>query len=322
MLGEAVVEVSIAITVILVWVARQRIPSPPFDPMATLKAASMRLLLAVSVLIGLVLNAAFGLWKADPLSALTIAGFFFYTGEHLLRGGKTGNRTRSSLPNPGDLMASIVAYIGAEETEQPSLRVIICGGGRLVLQTARALDERGHRVTVIDEDLERCRALSGEGAAEIVCGDATSPKTLRRAGLERCDVVAALSDSARTNDRICQVVQREASVRTIMRAPFHAKAGGDSYERKGIRELGGLDGDLRILELRVEANAPIAGRRLYDVQLPRGGRVLSRPNGEEVKVEETVFAPGDAYVVAAGEEAACDMIRLFRGKQSSNETAK
>ena len=330
LLGEGIVEASIVLTVVLFWAARRLLPPSHFDPVAALKSASMRLLLAVSVLAGLVLNAAFGVWKADPMSALPIAGFFFFTGERLLKKKQAENRSRAASPTSGELLASIVAHVGAEQAGRAKLRVIVCGGDGLSIQTARALAEKGHDVSIIEADRARCRALQGEEWASVVCGDATQPDVLRRASIGRCDVVAALTGSAQANDRICRVAQREASAHTVMRAPFGSDAplgagesarlqeGSVTEEQEGVRVLGAVDDELRILELRVAAGAPIAGQRLSDIHLPPGGRILSRASGEGVDEADTILQPGEAYVVAAGRETAREMTRLFRGRPRGN----
>ena len=72
LLGEAVIEASIALTVIVFVMARRLLPPSHFDAAAAMTRASVRLALAACALAGLVLNASFGLWKADPLSALPL----------------------------------------------------------------------------------------------------------------------------------------------------------------------------------------------------------------------------------------------------------
>ena len=317
LLGEGVVALSIVLTVVVFWAARRVLPPSHFDPEAALRWASVRLLLAVSVLAGLVLNGAFDLWMADPLSALPVAGFFFFSSKRLLRSRRAAHALRTPLPETGELLASIVAHIGTEHAGRSLLRVIVCGGGGLGLQTARALAEGGHDVSIVEEDMDRCHALKEENTGAVVFGNATHPDVLRQAGIENCDVVVALSGSAKTNHRICRAAEQEAPVRTMMRVPFAVGAMGAATKHAGVRSLGRLDGDLRVLELRVAASAPIAGRRLSDVQLPSGGRVLSTADGESIDEAKTVFASGERYVVVASEKAAIAMTHLFRDQHRS-----
>ena len=89
-------------------------PSPHFDAGAALKSASMGLLLAVSVLAGLVLNTAFGVWKADPMSALPIAGFLFCSRRTFAERLESGDRARSAAPTSGEMLVSNVAHVGRE----------------------------------------------------------------------------------------------------------------------------------------------------------------------------------------------------------------
>ncbi len=56
-------------------------------------------------------------------------------------------------------------------------RIIVAGGGRVGLETARLLDERGHTVILVEEDPDRSEAVADEHVASVINGDATRPSS-------------------------------------------------------------------------------------------------------------------------------------------------
>jgi trk system potassium uptake protein TrkA len=212
------------------------------------------------------------------------------------------------------------------------LRVVVAGGGRVGARTARLLDERGHDVVVIEPDAARVDELSDAYIATLIQGDATRPSVLEQAGLERADVVAALSGRTGVNLATCMVAKRlEPELLTVMRTEHEV---GDEYgafvdeiifpERAGaratanaierdVRAMEDLRGDLDILEIPVAEGAPVAGRTLADIALPRGSLIVSDADGDEIAGSETVLEPGRSYVVAVDPEVADEVMNLLQG---------
>src|SRR6056297_229857 len=98
-------------------------------------------------------------------------------------------------------------------------RFVVAGGGRVGRQTAEALVEKDYEVVVVEEDDARVEELADAYLGPVVHGDATDPAILEQAALEDADAIAALTDDAETNLRICGTAQRLApSIRTLSRA--------------------------------------------------------------------------------------------------------
>lgn len=214
----------------------------------------------------------------------------------------------------------------------PTLRVVVAGGGRVGARTAQLLDDRGHDVFVIEPDPDRVDALSDEYIATLIQGDATRPSVLEQAGLERADVVAALSGQTGVNLATCMVAKRlDPELLTVMRTDHEV---GDEYdafvdeiifpERAGaratanaiqrdVRAMEDLRGDLDILEVPVGEGAPVAGRTLADIALPRGSLIISDADGNEIAGSETVLEPGRSYVIAVDPEVADEVMNLLQG---------
>jgi trk system potassium uptake protein TrkA len=213
-----------------------------------------------------------------------------------------------------------------------SLRVVVVGGGRVGGRTAELMDDRGHDVVVVEQDPERVEALSDEYIATVIQGDATRPSILEQAGLDRADAVAAMTGRTGVNLATCMVATRlEPGLQTVMRTDREV---GDEYdefvdavtfpERAGaratanaierdVRTLTEATGALDILEVRVAEGAPVAGRELADIALPRGSLVVSDAAGDTIAGPETVLEPGQSYVLAVAPDVADEVMNLMQG---------
>ena len=75
--------------------------------------------------------------------------------------------------------------------------VLVVGGGTIGKGLVERLSHQKHDVIVIDINKEVCEEIYAKFGAVTIIGNATSPDTLRDAGIERCDVaVAALGSDA------------------------------------------------------------------------------------------------------------------------------
>lgn len=64
---------------------------------------------------------------------------------------------------------------------------------------ARRLKERGEEVVVVEKDPHTCSRLREELGVKVVEGDATHMEVLKAAGVERCDVLLALTGRGNVN---------------------------------------------------------------------------------------------------------------------------
>jgi trk system potassium uptake protein TrkA len=222
--------------------------------------------------------------------------------------------------------------VSADEPSQ-TLRVVVAGGGEMGLRTTELLGDRGHDVVVVEEDPERCRQIGDRYVATVIEGDASRPETLRQAQPQRSDVVAALTDDETTNFAVCMAAQRMApSVRTVMRVDgtpddlyeeyvdalvfperLGARAATNEITGAGVRTVEDVAGGVEIVEVEVHEEAPVAGKRLDEVRLPRGSLVIVDSRGGRVGAADTVLEPGRRYFVAVESEVADEVMNLLRG---------
>lgn len=213
------------------------------------------------------------------------------------------------------------------------LRVVIVGGGRVGLRAARTLDDRGHGVTIVERDPERADTIADEYVATVIEGDATRPSVLEQTRLQRTDVLAALTANPGTNLAACLIAERYGDpIRTVMRRTdeadsddyadlvdttiFPERAGASAAVNAidaGVRVLEDMVGEIEVLVIQVAETAPVAGRSLTDVSLPRGSLVVSGSDGETIASADTVLESDREYVVATEPGVADEVRRLFRG---------
>ena len=89
------------------------------------------------------------------------------------------------------------------------LYVIIAGAGKVGWNLARELLEKGHEVTCIEQDRRRYLTVEQELEHAVQYGDATELWVLERAGIQRADLVVAVTGDDEDNLLICQVAKEK-----------------------------------------------------------------------------------------------------------------
>jgi len=212
-------------------------------------------------------------------------------------------------------------------------RIIVAGGGRVGLRTARELADRGHEIVLIEKDAERSDQAADERIGMVIEGDATSPPILEQADPRRADAIAALTDEAGTNLAVCLAATQIApNVRTLARTDagtedaydeiadatilpqeLSAATAADILSGDEVRTIVGDHHDLEILEIEVGPDAPVAGRTLAEINLPRGSLVISDRNRCCVARGDTELQAGERYVVGVESGVVDEVLNLFRG---------
>ena len=213
------------------------------------------------------------------------------------------------------------------------LDIIIAGGGRVGFQTAEILADRGHDVTIIERDDRIVSDIADQWIATVIQGDATNPEIIEQAGLERADVISALTGETGLNLAVClAAAELTPDIRTVARID---RTAGEAYtrfvdavvfpERAGsrvaaneilgsdVQTLADVTGTLDIMLIRVADGAPAAGKALSDVRFPEGTLVVSDENGERIARADTTLTPGSSYVVAVEPDVVDEVLNLMRG---------
>src|SRR5439155_18719311 len=86
---------------------------------------------------------------------------------------------------------------------------IICGGGKVGWNLARELMGKGHEVTLIEVDRNRYLTIEQELEHVAQYGDATELWVLERGGIQRAELVVAVTGDDEDNTLICQTAREE-----------------------------------------------------------------------------------------------------------------
>src|SRR3712207_2692767 len=200
--------------------------------------------------------------------------------------------------------------------------VVICGGGKVGWNLARELIEKGNEVTLVEQDRRRYLIIEEELEHAVQYGDATELWVLERAGIQRADLVIAVTGDDEDNILICQVAKEKYLCERIIarvnnpRNLQHFQLLGiqpavsatdlilrlieHEVPRYGLVHLLDLPGErLEIIEMEVVEGAPAAGCRVSDIALPEGSLIISvlRQGGGFVPASDTVIEPGDEVLL-------------------------
>ena len=198
---------------------------------------------------------------------------------------------------------------------------IIAGGGKVGYQLARTLVWRGDEVLVIDKRPQRYQMLHDELGGVAYFGDACEIRTMVTVGMERADLVVAVTGDDEDNFVICQVAKRWFGVpRAIARV--NNPHNEEIFHRLGVNEtisatrllfqlieqevvtsdlvpLSLLQrGNLELVTVDVPQKSPAAGIPVKKLNLPMGCLLAAVIRGDECRVVtgDTILQPKDTVV--------------------------
>ena len=196
---------------------------------------------------------------------------------------------------------------------------IIAGGGKVGKNVARSLGGMGHEVTLIEQRRDRFEQLEVEFGHAAMLGDATEINTLERAGIARPpDLVLAVTGDDEDNLIISQISREGYDVPKVI-ARVNDPRNQPHFDLLGIspticatssimalveHEVPELDlihllelrkENLEIVEVQIDRDSPVSGKRVEDLKLPEGARLISvmRDGQAEIAVGSTTLKTGD-----------------------------
>jgi len=197
--------------------------------------------------------------------------------------------------------------------------VLIVGAGKVGWNLARELLGKGHELTVIEADPARYATVEDELEHAVQYGDGSELWVLDRGGIERADMVIAVTGDDEDNILICQVAREKYGVERVI-ARCNNPRNLQHFELLGIKpavsatdlilrliehevpQYGPLhlldlpQERLEIIELEVAPDSPAAGQLVKDLGLPDGSLVIA------IMREGTGFVPLADSLIEAGDE--------------------
>jgi trk system potassium uptake protein TrkA len=196
---------------------------------------------------------------------------------------------------------------------------VVVGAGKVGWNLSRELIQKGNELTLVESDRQRYATVEEELEHAVQFGDGSELWVLERAGIERADMVIAVTGDDEDNILICQVAREKYGVeRVIARCNnprnlqhfelLNVKPAVSATDlilrliehevpRYGFLHLLDLPQErLEIIEVEVAPGAPAAGKRVRDLGIPDGSLVIS------ILRDGSGFVPLADSVVEAGDE--------------------
>ncbi len=196
--------------------------------------------------------------------------------------------------------------------------IIIVGAGKVGWNLARELLDKEHEVTLIEKDGNRYATVEQELEHNVQYGDASELWVLDRAGVQRADMMIAVTGDDEDNMLICQVAREKYMVKQVI-ARVNNPRNRPHFDLLGIKptvsatdlilrliehevpeyglvHLLDLEEErLEIIEMQIIEGSNVSDNRVGDLRMPEGSLLISvlRDGRGFVPGPDTVLEPGD-----------------------------
>jgi trk system potassium uptake protein TrkA len=210
------------------------------------------------------------------------------------------------------------------------MKVVIAGGGSVGRFIAEQLVGGGHEVTIVDNDAGVVSRYEGSAPGVTwLKGDACDFGALKAAGLERADVVAAVTGDDEDNLVVSLLSKQEFAVPRVVSRVNNPKNEWMFNETWGVdvsvstphlitglvqeavsvgsfvRLLSFEGGRAKLAEVTLAENSPAADKEIVDLGFPRDTTVVAILRDEKVLVPrgDTTLRVGDEVLVLVTTES-------------------
>ena len=200
--------------------------------------------------------------------------------------------------------------------------IIVVGGGKVGYYLAKELVAEQHEMLLIEQDAAKCAPIVEELGDIVMQGDGCEVATLEKAGMERADMVIAVTGDDEDNLAVCQVAKHKFAVpRTVARINnpknelIFKKLGIDTTVSATAVILAHIEqelpthpliplmalkgGGLEIVEVRVPADAEVVGKSIREILLPHQSLItliVGTDGSPRLPTSDTVIQAGDEVV--------------------------
>lgn len=222
------------------------------------------------------------------------------------------------------------------------MRVVIAGAGSVGTFIAEDLAKAGHEVVIVEVDAARVEAAARNGeaaSAEWVAADACEVSEFARAGVDRADVVAAVTGDDEDNLVISLLAKQEFAVPRVVARVNNPRNEWMFNEMWGVdvsvstphllsalveeavsvgslvRLLSFEGGRARLSEATLTDQSPSNGKDVAELGLPRDSTVVAiiRDNHVIVPRGDTILRAADEVLVLSTPEAEDDVVSTLLG---------
>ena len=215
--------------------------------------------------------------------------------------------------------------------------VLIVGGGKVGLNTARQLIQLGHEIVLVERRAVRFAAISQViGEEYLIFGDGTEIWALERAGIGRADMVVAVTGDDEDNIIISQIAEQKFGVPKVVARvnnPFNqptfdllgientvsATTGmlnmimHELPTHKFVHLLSLRHEKLELVELEIGHSSPFANTLVQDIDLPEGVLLVAilRAGQALVARGHSEILPGDYVICLLPPDQEGELLKVF-----------
>ncbi len=217
--------------------------------------------------------------------------------------------------------------------------VILAGGGKVGYYLTKALIDEGHEVLLIEKNRGKAAELAEELGEVVAAGDACEVRTMSEIGMERADVVVAVTGDDEDNLVVCQMAKRRFHVpRTIARV--NNPKNEDIFQRLGIDAtvsstkiifnlieqqietdevipIAALErGNIEIVQIDLGPNSPVVGKKIPSVTMPQEAVIISIVRDEHAILPnlDVELKEGDSVIALVTTEKEAELRSVFAEK--------
>ncbi len=220
------------------------------------------------------------------------------------------------------------------------MKIVVIGNGKVGHTIIQHICNEGHDVIVIDNDADVIEQIVNEYDVMGICGNGASVEILESAGVEKADILIAVTSSDETNMLAC-VIGKKMGVRSTMARVRNYEYDSQiakmaealeistiiNPEKEAANEILKIinfpealkvdtfkNGSVDLVELYVPENSPLIDKSLMEISQKYQVKVLicAVQRGEEV------FIPGGNFIFRAGDivhiTATKKNVKLFLNK--------
>ncbi|MBN8866923.1 MAG: TrkA family potassium uptake protein [Solirubrobacterales bacterium] len=196
--------------------------------------------------------------------------------------------------------------------------VIVAGAGKVGVNLTRELLGQGHEVTLIENRRQRYLGVEQLLEHNVLYGDASELWVLERAGIERADMVIAVTGDDEDNILICQVAKEKYGIDRII-ARVNNPSNRAHFDLLGIKPVVSAtelilrllehevphhnlvhlldleEEEIEIIEIRLGPKSPVVGKTVGELNTPDNTLVIAiiRDGRGVVPNASTAFEAGD-----------------------------
>jgi trk system potassium uptake protein TrkA len=214
------------------------------------------------------------------------------------------------------------------------MRIIVIGAGDIGMPIIHYLSERGHILTVIEKDEERCHRIANHADAAIFQGEGTDPDIWKNIEAEKTDALLALTNDDDVNVRVVEMSKRQFGIPIVISRAHEPEniskikdAGADivicpsdetrrlflnALERKGTEILcENVVANFKTMITDVPPDGTIVGKNIGEMDVSDGTRIVG------VLRDGAFIFVGNSFVLRGG-----DKVLLLGACEHVDETAE